>query len=96
MEATEVDKAVKKFMKFSTELSNTHNVSSAARAMKTCAAQLVHKVKLNFKDGKHYHKMRVTIVLEGKQDQVDLIKWSAEQLSHIDNPWTTKFQIKVQ
>ena len=83
-------------MKFSTELSNTHNVSSAARAMKTCAAQLVHKVKLNFKDGKHYHKMRVTLVLEGSQEQIDLVKWSAEQLSNIDNPLTTKFQIKVQ
>ena len=63
--------------------------------MKSCGAVLQHKVKLNFKDGKHYHKMRVTLKLEGKQEQIDLIKWQAAQLTDIENEWTTKFEVKV-
>ena len=63
--------------------------------MKTCSAELEHKVKLNFKEGKHEHKMRVILKLEGRQDQIDLIKWQAAQLTDIENEWTTKFEVKV-
>ena len=52
-------------------------------------------MKLNFKEGKHEHKMRVILKLEGRQDQIDLIKWQAAQLIDIDNEWTTKFEVKV-
>ena len=63
--------------------------------MKTCSAELQHKVKLNFKGGMHDHKMRVILKLEGRQDQIDLIKWQAAQLTDIENEWTTKFEVKV-
>ena len=64
--------------------------------MKTCSAELQHKVKLNFKEkSKHEHKMRVILKLEGRQDQIDLIKWQAGQLTEMENEWTTKFEVKI-
>ena len=63
--------------------------------MKTCCAELQHKVKLNFKESKHEHRMRVILKLEGRQDQIDLIKWQAAQLTDIENEWTTKFEVKI-
>ena len=39
--------------------------------------------------------MRVIFKLEGRQDQIDLIKWQAAQLTDIENEWTTKFEVKI-
>ena len=77
-------------MKLSEDLYKQHDLATAAKAMKLCRVALVHKVKLNFETGEHCHKMRAILQLEGKQDQIDLVKWQAGKLTAEDNAWTTK------
>ena len=59
--------------------------------MKTCLAQLVHTVYLNFKTGMHVQRVRVTIVLEGRQDLIDIIKWQFSSIEEHKLPLEIKY-----
>ena len=75
-------------------LAKKHEIETTGLAMKLCVVQLVHKVKLDLENKGHFHKMRLDVVLEGKQEQIDLIKWQIADLTDDSNKWKTKIQAK--
>ena len=72
------------------KLAKKHDIETTAVAMKSCVVQLVHRVKLDLENRCHYHKVRLDVCLEGKQEQIDLIKWQISPLTEDSNAWKTR------
>ena len=90
VESADVDATVKDFMNKCNAMTEKHDIESTTAAMKMCVFQLVHNVKVDMKSTGHAHKMRMDLVLQGTKEQIELMKWHAQDLTNKENKWTSR------